>query len=433
MNSKDLFPISTEIRDGSPECIGGVNLLKLVGEFGTPLYIYDAKTIKSNFHQLRLLLDHYYPETSRIAYASKAYLSLKFAQKLVNIGTSIDVVSKGEFEIALKAGFNPDRIHLHGNNKSTMELNLAVEQEIESIVVDNLDELHYLDTLCMDGKKKPRIWLRVNPSITAHTHKAVQTGHSASKFGIPMEKRLAQQAIKDALGNPNIELVGIHFHLGSQIFDPMIYAEAIRVVMQVCHEAEWNPPVVSPGGGWGVAYSNESLEGDAADWIRSISTTLVDWCAKMKAPLPTLVIEPGRWMVARAGVSLYRVGACKQSPGGDWIAALDGGMADNPRPSLYGSTYTAELLGDKTSRPVVPTRLVGRFCESGDELIRHIDLPRLDRDDIIAIPVSGAYQLSMASNYNLVDRPCVLWVEDGTVEVLQNREIASNSAWWLGE
>ncbi len=433
MKLAELFPVSCEMDDDSPIRIGGVDLHNLVDEFGTPLYLYDAATIRGNYNRLRVLLDHYYPESSRIAYASKAYLSLKFARKMAGLGASIDVVSCGEFEIALKAGFSPDRIHLHGNNKSIAEVEMAVQNEVESIVVDSLDELHHLDSICADAKRKPRVWLRVNPSIAAHTHTAVQTGHSVSKFGIPIENRLAGQAITEALGSKNMELSGIHVHLGSQIFEPQPYAEAIRAVMQLCYEVGWNPPVISPGGGWGVPYTQDSPDGDVTDWIRTISTVLVDWCARKHTPLPALVIEPGRWLAARAGVSLYRVGACKQSIDGDWIAAVDGGMADNPRPALYGSPYTAVLLGDKTKRPVVPTRLAGRFCESGDELIHRIDLPRLDRDDIIAIPVSGAYQISMASNYNLADRPCVLWLEDGRVEVLQNREKASESAWWLGD
>jgi len=433
MTRHELFPASCELSDDSPIRIGGVDLHRLVEEFGTPLYIYDAATISGNYSRLRVLLDHYYPETSRIAYASKAYLSLKFARKLVTLGASIDVVSRGEFEIALKAGFSPDRIHLHGNNKSNSEIDMAIQHEIEAIVVDSLDELHYLDSICNTSTKKPRVWLRINPSINVQTHRAVQTGHGVSKFGIPIENRLAGQAITEALGSNNIELVGIHVHLGSQIFEPHPYAEAIRAVMQLCRDIGWNPPVVSPGGGWGVPYTQEFPDGNVADWIRTISTVLVDWCARMKVPLPALVIEPGRWLVARAGVSIYRVGTCKQSIDEDWIATVDGGMADNPRPALYGSPYTAVLLDDKTNRPVVPTRLVGRFCESGDELIHQINLPRLDRNDIIAIPVSGAYQLSMASNYNLADRPCVLWVEDGRVEILQHRERASESAWWLGD
>jgi diaminopimelate decarboxylase len=429
----ELFPISTEMENGFITQIGGVELNQLADEFGTPLYLYDAKTVYSNFQTLRKLLDHHYSGVSQIAYASKAYLSLKFARKLANLQTAIDVVSLSELEIALKAGFAPEKIHLHGNNKSESEIRKAIDSRIDSIVVDSLDELQFVEEISRSMNQTPNIWLRINPNINTATHKAVQTGHLASKFGIPIDGGLALHVIQEALQSSVVKLTGIHTHLGSQIFDPEGYSCAVLALMNLCKNARWQPSVISPGGGWGVPYAQDIPSSDPADWIKAISTTLEKWCSRENEPLPKLVIEPGRWMVARAGVSLYRVGTTKVSHDNDWVVAVDGGMADNPRPALYDSRYSAEFLGDASGRPIVQTRLVGRFCESGDELIHQISLPRLDRGDLVAIPVSGAYQLSMASNYNLADRPCAVWLENGQVEVLQNREKASESAWWLGE
>ncbi len=230
-----------------------------------------------------------------------------------------------------------------------------------------------------------------------------------------------------------VHLTGIHTHLGSQIFNPAEFGQAVVALLGMCKNAGFHPEVVCPGGGWGVPYTTGDPQNDPAGWISAISKAATDWCIAEGCPLPELVIEPGRYLIARAGVALYRVGSTKKSQTGDWIAAIDGGMADNPRVALYGSKYEAVFVGDVSNRPFVNTRLVGRFCESGDELIHSIRMPRLQRGDLIAIPVSGAYQLSMASNYNLADRPYVLWVENGTVEVLQKREHAAGADWWLGK
>ena len=428
----DLFPVSAEAENGTIFRVAGIDLVQLVRQYGTPIYLYDALTITQNYQYLKSLLAEFYPGESEIAYAAKAYLSLKFARKLASIGASIDVVSAGELAVALDAGFIPEKIHLHGNSKSEGEIRQAVDHHIASIVVDSLEELHFLCNLCQRIQIKPDIWLRLNPDITGITHRAVQTGHSASKFGIPIADGQAVLAIREACGNPYVNLKGVHTHLGSQLFDAGLYGLAVERLMSVCREAGWMPDVISPGGGWGVPYTEDVQDNDPREWIRAIGITLVNYAERESTPLPTLVIEPGRWLAARGGVALYTVGSTRKSPDGEWIAALDGGIADNPRPALYGSTYTAEFIGDAVDRPLVPSRLVGRFCESGDELIHSIDLPKLERGDLVAIPVSGAYQLSMASNYNLAGRPCVLWLENGQVEVLQPREDICRSVWWSG-
>jgi diaminopimelate decarboxylase len=429
MEIKELFPISTIFDIDGGISVGGKNLPELAENYGTPLYIYDSLTVKQNYERLGELLTENYTGKSQIAYASKAYLSLEFARKLAQAGAAIDVVSMNELEIALAAGFTPDKIHLHGNNKSEDEIRLAISNRIESIVVDSLDELLFLETICRDMKAVQNIWLRINPDITVNTHKAVQTGHGASKFGIPSAE--AEQAIRLALASQSVRLTGIHTHLGSQIFDASQYGDAIHTLLDLCKKACFHPEVISPGGGWGVPYAVDDRANDPGKWISTISRATMDWCAAENKPLPKLVIEPGRFLVARSGVALYRVGATKQVQDGEWIASVDGGMADNPRVALYGAGYQAVLVGMGDSRPIVNTRLVGRFCESGDELIHSILMPKLQRGDLVAVPVSGAYQLSMSSNYNLADRPCVLWLENGKTDVLQKREHAGKSDWWM--
>ena len=428
-----IFPKTTLFETDGSITIAGADLKSLADIYGTPLYLYDAATFKQAYSRLEELLNKNYAGKAQVAYASKAYLSFEFAKKLANIGASIDVVSLSELEIALASGFLPERIHLHGNNKSREEVRFAAANRIGSIVIDSADELEFVESICADIKVTQNIWLRINPDIAVNTHKAIQTGHGASKFGIQAANGEAEHVIRKALKSNSLHLTGIHTHLGSQIFDPEDFGQAVIALLDLCKNAGFRPEVICPGGGWGVPYTENNPSNDPAGWITAISEAATDWCNTEGCPLPELVIEPGRFLIARAGVALYRVGSTKQSQTGDWIAAVDGGMADNPRVALYGSKYEAVLVGGDPNRPIVNTRLVGRFCESGDEFIHSITMPRLKRGDLIAIPVSGAYQLSMASNYNLADRPCVLWLENGNVEVLQKREHAAGSDWWLGK
>lgn len=435
MNLIDLFPITTQ-NLGTAKCtIGGLNIVSLAQQYGTPLYLYDAATFTNAHNRLTTLLRSNYPGKHQVSYASKAYLSLKFAEKIASTGLSIDVVSINELKFALQSGISPEKIHLHGNNKSEAEIQLAIKSEIEAIVVDSIEELQYIESIAGILSKKPRIWLRLKPDIPVSTHTSIQTGHKTSKFGIdPYEtKHSIKEIINKVNKNGKVHLTGIHTHLGSQLNEPEPYVEAVKTLLNICSAVSWKPSIISPGGGWGVPYSEMDTQPDPGLWIETISTTIFDWCHQHSWEIPELVIEPGRWLTARAGVAIYRVGFTKNNPDGGIFASIDGGLSDNLRPALYGARYTAAIIANTENRPMVDTRLVGRFCESGDELIKNIVLPQPTRGDILAVPVSGAYHLSMASNYNLADRPCVLWVENGKIEVLQKRETASDSDWWTGE
>jgi diaminopimelate decarboxylase len=258
----------------------------------------------------------------------------------------------------------------------------------------------------------------------------VQTGHAGSKFGLSISNGQADTAARFAANSRWLELTGLHTHLGSQLFNPLPYRKAINILLNLAKRVNGMPLEISPGGGWGVPYVDGMQSGNPSPWIEAICSTLLQWCTENNYVLPRLVIEPGRWLVAQAGVAIYRINATKVTEEGHTILALDGGMADNPRPSLYQSDYTACLVDRPEAEPTIKSIVAGKYCESGDILIPNLNLPEAGRGDLLAIPVSGAYQLSMASNYNMASRPAVLWLEDGEIGVLQKREDAASRSWW---
>jgi diaminopimelate decarboxylase len=426
-----LFPDSARIDSCGGLSIGGQSLRVLAETYGTPLYLYDGQTVRAQVARLYNLLRQHYPGEADLTYAAKAYFAPRLAKKLAGMDLGVDVVSLGEMQIARKAGFAPERIHLHGNNKSPEEIALALQLGIQSIVVDSLDELRLVEKMAQSSGQRARIWLRITPGIAVHTHPHIQTAHEQSKFGLYLDSGEALAAIRVALSNPWLELVGLHTHLGSQIHEVEPYTRAIEILMKLAEEAGFIPQEISPGGGWGVRYVSEDPEDDAQPWVEAVSRSLEATCRQHGWPLPRLVLEPGRWLVARAGVAVYRIGTRKKTPDGLALVAVDGGMADNPRVVLYGARYTACLVNrPEEAKGLQPTRIVGRYCESGDVLIHEALLPPVESGELLAIPVAGAYHLSMASNYNLSGRPAVLWVEDGKVEVLQPREEVVHTPWW---
>ncbi len=428
MNNQDLLPDSASILSGNLR-IANHDLEALACEWGTPLYIYDGLTIRSQVSTLTGLLRQHYHGPAAVAYAAKAYFSLAFAQKLAPLGIGVDVVSLGELVIAQKAGFPPGQIHLHGNNKSLEELEAALRGGVQAIVVDSLDELGFLEQLAEKIKVRGRIWLRITPGMAVDTHPHIQTGHTASKFGLPLQDGQAAEGIRRAQQSRWLALSGLHFHLGSQVFEPELYRQAILRLVELAESTGFTPPEISPGGGWGVPYTLDDRGSDPAAWIQTVSSTVQDEYAKRGWPLPKLVVEPGRWIGGRAGLAVYTVGAIKTAGDGTRFAAVDGGMADNIRPALYQARYAAIPVHAAAGQPLVNYSIAGRYCESGDVLIREVELPELKRGDLLAIPVSGAYHLSMASNYNLTPRPAVLWLEEGSVEVLQKREHIGDASW----
>jgi diaminopimelate decarboxylase len=429
-NLEKLFPITTTLSKTGHLQIAGHDLAELAHRWGTPLYIYDAATVTAKVQDLKTLLYTNYSGTSEISYAAKAYFSYGMARRMAELGLGVDVVSLSELKIARKAGFRPDKVHLHGNNKSEAELRFALEWGIESIVLDSLEELEFLNELVGTQTEITNVWLRITPGVMVDTHPYRQTGHSASKFGLSLQDGQAAKAIRQLKMCQKIHLAGLHMHLGSQIFEAGSYQRAIALLAELAGEEGLVPEVISPGGGWGVAYTRDDPSIEAGEWVCTVSKAVAEESAKRGWPLPKLVLEPGRWLVAQAGVALYTVGTTKYSGDGNYIVAVDGGMADNPRPALYQANYEARLVERPDALPKYPASLVGKFCETGDKLIPEIILPEMRRGEILAIPVAGAYQLSMASNYNLAARPAVLWLEAGHIEVLQKREEPDEGGWW---
>lgn len=426
-----LFPITTAINANGHLSIAGHDLTDLAATYGTPLYIYDGATIRAQLDRLKNLFKRYYSGEAMIAYASKAYFSASFAARLAALGAGSDVVSLGEIHVARSAGFPASFIHLHGNNKTGAELQAALDWNIQAIVVDSLDELAYLETLAAERKQVARIWLRITPDLSVNTHPHIETSHSDSKFGLHIQNGEAAEAIRHALASPWFNLTGLHTHLGSQIFEAEPYRQAIEMLFQVAAANHYTPQEISPGGGWGVRYTDADPIDDAEPWVKTVAEAVQEGCGRYGWQIPRLVLEPGRWLAARAGVALYSVGTQKTTPAGTHIVAIDGGLADNPRVALYQAQYTARVVQRAAAAPTEKMRVVGKFCESGDVLIPEIVLPPVERGDLLATPASGAYQLSMASNYNFAARPPALWLEEGQVEVMQCCEQPDQPGWWV--
>jgi diaminopimelate decarboxylase len=430
MDMEKLWPLGAR-RDGRGDLwLGGCAVSALAQTYGTPLYIFDENTLRTHAQAYRAALQRHYQGSSQTAYASKAYLSVALAQLFDEEGLDLDVVSGGELDVARQAGFPAARIHFHGNNKSPAELTHALEVGIGRIVVDNFYELETLAALAARrGGEPARIWLRLSPGIQAHTHAHIQTGHEDTKFGFSIHSGDAERAVAQAMAAPGLDLVGLHSHIGSQIYETDALAAAVTRLMAFAAEMGTQYGFVlaelSPGGGWGVPMVETDPAAPIDAYVAALSAALTDACAATGLALPHLVLEPGRSLVAQAGVAVYTVGARKEVPGIRTYVSVDGGMADNIRPALYGASYTALAIPQgaatvNTEEEVVT--LAGRFCESGDVLIRDIRLPRLHPGDLVAIPMAGAYTLAMASNYNLAPRPAVLLVKDGAARVMQRRE-----------
>ena len=426
MDVLSLFPPGTRVERGGQLALGDCRATALAEEYGTPLYVLDRACLQERCQLYRRQLEAGYPGQAYVAYASKAGLNLALAQLFAGQGLDLDVVSGGELFVARQAGFPADRIYLHGNNKSQSELEMALDEGIGRIVVDNLYELDLLSGLAEARGRRVRIWLRLCPGIDVHTHVYRKTGLLDSKFGFSLETGAAEDALLRALERPALDVVGLHAHIGSQILDPEPFCETVAklldfaAAMRAAHG--WELRELSPGGGWGLPHSLADLALPLEDYLRRLCGAVVTGCRRLGLPLPRLTVEPGRSIIAPAGVALYRVGARKEIPGVRTYVAIDGGMADNIRPALYGAEYTAVVANkaDQPARELVT--IAGRYCESADILIRDIELPRLEAGDLLAVPMAGAYCLSLASNYNLALRPAVVLLHQGRAHLIQRRE-----------
>jgi diaminopimelate decarboxylase len=405
-----LLPDTAAFAEDGRLSIGGCDLLELAERFGTPLFVYDEAHIRARCREAVSVLGH------GATYASKAFLCRAMARLADSEGMRIDVATGGELQVVLAAGVPADRTILHGNNKSVDELRLALTTGVGRIVVDSDDELDRIEALVADGLPVPKVLLRVNPGIEVHTHEHVQTGNLDSKFGFPLPTGQAEEAVARARGSAAVELVGLHLHIGSQVFSVGNFLDGLRVVAPFVVDAGLAEFVV--GGGLGVPY----VAGESAPSITEWATAVLDGCREAGITAE-IGAEPGRAIVGAAAVTLYTVGTVKFIPGVRTYVSVDGGMSDNPRPVLYGSGYETFLPRAASARREMPIRLVGKHCESGDLLVREGRVPAdLAVGDIVATPVTGAYGHSMGSNYNKVLRPAVVFVADGDARLVVRRE-----------
>ncbi|HEX5992417.1 MAG TPA: diaminopimelate decarboxylase [Thermomicrobiales bacterium] len=411
--------------EGSLE-FGGVSAVDLAREFGTPLFVFDEATLRARARRIREDFRIAY-ERSRLVYAGKAYLSPALMQILVEEGIGLDVVSGGEIYAGLRAGVDPAQVIFHGNNKSRAELEEAVATGVGLIAVDNDLEITLLESVARDSGRRVEVVLRLNPGVDVHTHQKMRTGATDSKFGFPVWDGQAEEAATRICRSTQLELVGYHAHVGSQIFDPMLVAETIDVIMEVAGRVQSRfsviPTVIIPGGGFGIADDASGTDVDIGAWAKAAANAIERGCRSHGFPLPVLVAEPGRAIVGPAGLTLYSVGSQKTVPGIRTYVSVDGGMADNIRPALYGARYTATLANrDPAREPLRTVTIAGKYCESGDVLIDEVLLPELEVGDLLAVPMTGAYCLAMASNYNLALRPAVVIVGDGSARLVRRRE-----------
>jgi len=413
------LPGTLEKRDGE-YYLGGCKLEELTREYGTPLLVMDEETIRGNARYYLDNLKQYYPQ-SNVYYASKAFLNMGICRIMEEEGMGLDVVSGGELYTALSAGFPADRIIMHGNNKSRRDIIQAIRSGIRAIVVDNDDELDRIEKIGKAMGSIIPVMLRVVPALEAVTHPHLQTG-MGSKFGFKMHQGQARKAMRKLSRSEVMKPVGLHCHLGSQITDADIYLEAAEEVLLLAAEFKqlWDEGfALNLGGGFAVAHNEEEESFGFDSFLPEISQKVISLSRELNLPLPTLEFEPGRSIMATAGVTLYTLGARKEVDGLGTFVPVDGGMSDNIRPALYEAKYNAFVVNKEAEKRALETvTIAGRLCESGDNLINEIELPRIKAGDLLAVTCTGAYTYPMASNYNGLPRPAVVLVGNGQASTL---------------
>ena len=419
-----IFPLTTAVNTADRLEIGGCDVADLVREFGSPLYVFDQATLQAQVNGFVNAFQSRYPN-SRVVYACKAFINVGLARYLASLEIGFDVVSGGELAVLRAADVDLSTVDFHGNNKTPEEIRQAVEWGVGHFVVDSFHELQVLDHVASTAGRKQSVLVRVSPSIDPHTHRLTTTGVLDSKFGFPIETGQAEQAIRDVINADHLELQGLHFHLGSPIFELEPYTEATeRVLRFAAQMREYGLDLrrFSPGGGFAIAYTEADNPPTPDDYAQAIVGALQDGCQANGLIEPELTVEPGRSIAGPAGVAIYTVGSIKEIPGVRTYVAVDGGMGDNIRPALYGSQYVA-LAASHATRPATQTvTIAGKYCESGDVLVTDASLARVEADDLIAIPASGAYAPSMASDYNLNGRPAIVMVASGQASLIRRRE-----------
>ncbi|MFN7870902.1 MAG: diaminopimelate decarboxylase [Cyanobacteriota bacterium] len=420
--NRNLAPISACLDAQERLLVGGCLLSDLARDYGTPLYVLDEATLRASCRAYRQALEQFYAGPSLALYASKANSSLAITALVASEGLGLDAVSAGELLTALQGGMPADRIVLHGNNKSRQELELALSYGV-TVVVDNWLDLELLSAIAPAHPNPVRLMLRFTPGIECHTHEYIRTGHLDSKFGFDPDQ--LESVLRHLAGCSWAWLDGLHAHIGSQIFELQphrdlagVLADALVLARSLGHSCS----DLNVGGGLGIRYVSSDDPPSIQQWVADVATAVTSACAERGLALPRLLCEPGRSLVATAGVTLYGVGSRKAIPGLRTYVAIDGGMSDNPRPITYQSRYTAVLADRPTAPATQPITLAGKHCESGDVLLKDLALPETTTGDVVAVFATGAYNASMGSNYNRIPRPATVLVHGGMADVVQKRE-----------
>ena len=409
-----VYPAGSRVNERGHLEVGGCDVVELAEEFGTPAYIYAEDDMR---HRAREYVRAFAQRTDafEVIYASKAFSATAALRVMRDEELSVDVASGGELHVALAAGFDPARIHLHGNDKTEAELRYAFEVGVGHLILDSFDEIELAGRL-LDRPQK--VLIRVTPGIKPSTHDYVQTGQLDSKFGFGLADRLAEHAVERVRASDNLELVGLHAHIGSQIFELEPYVKAIEVIADFCDTVDLEPELLNVGGGLGIAY----LDSDEPPSIEDYVDVKVRGVRQLFDPVPRILVEPGRSLVGNAGITAYRVGTVKEIPGVRTYVAVDGGMSDNLRPMLYGARYEAVIADRAGQAPETLATIAGMHCESGDVLVRDAELAAPSVGDVLVTPATGAYGHAMANNYNGKPRPPVIFCSDGEARVVVRRE-----------
>jgi diaminopimelate decarboxylase len=415
-----LYPVTYRVNAAGHMEVGGCDLVELAHKHGTPLYVYDEATVRQRSSEYVAAMGG----AGQVLYSAKAFASPQFLRVVAEEGLGLDVVSAGELDLALRSGFPQGGIHFLGNNKSREDLEAAY-QAGATIVIDGSHEFDLLRAVVPEGKRAP-VMLRISPGVKPDTHDHISTGQLDSKFGFSIESGAARKAVEEALRHPRLELVGLHSHIGSQIFALGAYEKAMAIMLdllvQLRDELKFEPRKLGAGGGLGIAYTHNDDPPTPRDFVDTVRHALESGCASRGLKVPELVVEPGRSIAGPAGVALYTVGSIKDIPGVRRYVAIDGGMGDNIRPKLYGARYEAVLASAPDRAPDGKVTIAGKYCESTDILITDIEMPELAAGDILCVPAAGAYCLAMASNYNGMPRPEVLMVGAGKATLMRRRE-----------
>ena len=425
----ELLPITAGLSSDGRLLIGGCDVRGLVEEHGSPLYIYDEATLRGMCKDFIASFTAEY-ENSHIAYSSKAFSNPAVARIIEEEGMNMDIVTGGELAVAMAANFPASRLNFHGNNKGREELAEAVRYGIATITLDSFAEIELLNEVASELGVNQNVMLRLSPSVDPHTHLLTSTGILDSKFGFSIETGDAEVAVERALAKDSLNVEGLHFHLGSPIFEVEPYSEAIDYVLNFAANMRDKHGLdlkkFSPGGGFAIGYVSDTLPPAMSEYAKEIAKAIRAGCDTYGLDEPELIVEPGRAIVGRAGVAVYTVGGIKTIPSVRTYVSVDGGMGDNIRPALYESEYAVVPVDRPSATRNQTVTVAGKFCESGDILAKDVDLPNVETGELLALPASGAYCLMMASNYNMQTRPAVVMVNDGEARVIRRRETYSD-------